>query len=57
MTISIPYLADCRIKGERRFNLPVTKMNTYTCWVEYDGKPIKRHFSKHDIKLAFIAAR
>lgn len=55
MNLCIPYLADCRIKGERRFKLPVVKMNTYTCWVEYKGKPIKRHFSKHGVELIFTA--
>jgi hypothetical protein len=50
-----PYTASCWLKGKYRSGLEMVKPNTYTVLVRYKGEVIKRHFTKHDVKLVYSA--
>ena len=51
--ILTPYTASCWLDGKRRSGIEVVRPNTYTVLVRYDGEVIKRHFTKHGVKLHY----
>ncbi len=48
-----PYTVSCWIKGKYRNGLEMVKPNTYTILVRYKDEVIKRHLTKHDVKLSY----
>lgn len=49
-----PYVASCMIHGTRVDGLEIAKSNTYTVLVRYKDEVIKRHISKHGMRLTFV---
>jgi len=55
MSIGLPYIASCRISGERQYNLDLVKLNALTALVRLpDGNVVKRSFRKHGLELTYI---
>ena len=48
-----PYTVSCWLDGKYRTGLEMVKPNTYTALVRYKGEVIKRHFTKHNVKLTY----